>query len=358
MSNPCNGSICRIPGSRRQIAVAVVVFSIAFVTLPLSAQTISRAGTTAAPFLKIGVGARALAMGEAYSTQAEDVTALYWNPAGLAWATGMQILLNHYDYLADIYYEYGGLSIPFPGIGTLGLYFSYMGMPDLERTTLDYPDGNGEMVSASSYAIGLCFARALNDRFSIGGGIKYVRETIWHSHAAGVAFDVGLIYHTFFKNLRIGMSISNFGSDMQMNGSDMLVQHDIDPTFAGNNENINSYLATDQFPLPLLFRVGLSANVTRDFFHLDHYDWIVSVDAVHPNDNREYLNVGTEVRLYNLIALRGGYRALFLEEREGGLTLGAGVQVHVVGLRMMLDYAYVDYGRLDQTNKFSFILSF
>lgn len=343
---------------RLSFIIVCVIAGMIFLSGSIYGQTIGRVGTTSAAFLKIGVGARALAMGESFTTQAEDITAMYWNPAGLSNVNEFQTTINHYDYIADIYYDYGGVALPVEGIGTIGAFIGYLGMPDIERTTIQYPNGTGEKVSASSFVFGLSFARALTDRFSIGGNVKYVRETIWHSYADGFAFDVGVLYKAFFKNIRIGMSISNFGTDMQMTGRDLLVQHDINDEFAGNNENINANLETDKFPLPILFRVGLSANIAEDFIGLEEHDWIVSVDAIHPNDNKEYLNVGTEVTLYDLISLRSGFRQLFLEDREGGLTFGFGVKFDLVGTRVNLDYANVDFGRLDHQNKFTLILSF
>jgi len=322
------------------------------------AQTIGRVGSTASPFLKIGIGGRALGMGEAYTTQAEDVTGIYWNPAGLANISKMQVLINHYEYIADLYYDFGAVAIPIRGFGTVGTFVGYLGMPDIERTTIQFPNGTGEKVSANSFVVGLSYARALTDRFNIGGSVKYIQETIWHSTAEGFAFDVGVFYRTFFKNLKIGMSISNFGTDMQMQGRDMLIQHDIDDTFEGNNENIGGHLDADQFPLPILFRVGISANLTEDFFNLNDYDWIVAVDAVHPNDNKEYLSTGTEVKIHDMISLRTGFRQMFLEDSEGGVTFGFGLHFKTMGTEINIDYANVDYGRLDKQSKFSLILSF
>jgi hypothetical protein len=322
------------------------------------AQSIGRVGTTAAPFLKIGVGARGLAMGEAYVTQAEDATGMFWNPAGIANIAGNQIVLNHYDYIADLNYEFGGFAMNVGNIGTFGLFVSYLGMPDIERTTIDFPMGTGEKVGASSFVAGLTYAKALTDRFLIGGNVKFVKETIWHSSAEAIAFDVGLLYRTEFKNIKIGMSISNFGTEMKMSGRDILVQHDINTAFEGNNENINAHLDTDSFPLPILFRVGISADIARNFFDLEQYGWIVAVDAVHHNDNYEYMNIGTEVNLYNLISLRGGYRQLLLENSEGGLSLGFGVQVDIMSTQLEIDYANIDYGRLDHQNKFTLTISF
>jgi len=99
------------------------------------AQSVSRVGTSAANFLKIGVGAKALGMGEAFATQANDVSAIYWNPSGLSSVQNVQVILNHYDYIADIYFDYGAVAIPLGSAGVIGLHFAYLGMPDIERTT-------------------------------------------------------------------------------------------------------------------------------------------------------------------------------------------------------------------------------
>ncbi len=336
----------------------VIIGLFAFFSHGLEAQTVSRVGTTAAPFLKIGVGARALAMGEAYVTQAADATALYWNAGGLGFLNRSQFLFNHYDYIAGLSFDFAGIALRLPGVGTVGFQFTHLGAPDIERTTLSEQDGTGEMVSASFVAMGMSFARALTDRFSIGGSVKYIRETLWHSHASGMAVDLGILYNTIFKNLKIGMSISNFGSGMKMSGRDLLVQHDIDPIHAGNNETINAELTTDQFPLPISFRVGISADLAKDFFGAQSHNLIVAVDAVHPNDNKEYLNVGGEYQFHKFIALRAGYRQLFLEDAEGGLTFGFGLQFKIAQFGLNLDYAAIDYGRFNYANKFSMIFSF
>ncbi len=361
-----NKKICRsrinpyfrhINRQRLRLGWVVLIIILCF-SISLNAQSVSRVGTTAAPFLKIGVGGRALAMGEAYATRAEDVTGLFWNPAGLANLYKRQILINHFDYIADLSYVFGGIAIPFPALGTFGFSFSFLGMPEIERTTIQFPEGNGEKVAANSFAAGLSFARSLTDRFSIGGSIKYIKENIWHCHSSAVAFDIGVLYHTIFKNLTIGMSISNFGTDLKMDGRDLLIQHDISEQVAGNNQNINANLETDKYPLPVLFRVGISSNLAKDFFEMEKYDFILAIDAVHPNDNKEYLNLGSEIKLYDLIALRAGYRQLLLEKREGGLTFGFGLNMNIMNYEVALDYANVDFGRLDRSNKFSLIFSF
>jgi hypothetical protein len=325
----------------------------------LQAQSISNVGTTAASFLKVGVGARALAMGEAYTTLAEDASGVFWNPGATANLQKMQAQYFHQSYLADIAYDFGVVSMPLGGFGTVGAFLGNMDFGEIDRTSIQYPDGTGEKASASSFVFGLSYARALTDRFSIGGNMKYVHEGIWHSTASGYAFDIGLLYKTFFKNIRIGMSISNFGSRLKMDGRDMQVQHDIDATVAGNNPNINGHLDTDEFPMPVLFRVGLSGNITKDILGMSETDWIVAVDAVHPSDNKEYVNVGTELALLNrLLALRGGFRQYLLDDREGGPTFGAGVQLESGGSQVGVDFAAISYGRFGYKNVLTLIVSF
>jgi hypothetical protein len=321
-------------------------------------QSVSRTGTTAAPFLKIGVGSRGLGMGEAYTTQAEDATAMYWNPAGLANSDKSQVVFDHYYYFADMSYNFGAISIPMSGIGTFGAFVSYFDEGSIERTTVTDPEGTGEQVNANSIAVGLSYSRMLTDRFSIGGNIKYIQETIWHSSATGVAFDVGVLYKAFFKNIKIGMSISNFGTNLQMNGRDVLVQHDINTSVEGNNPNVNSDLETDSYSLPVVFRVGISADILKDFLNVQEHSWILSIDAVHPNDNFEYVNMGTEVRLFNVVSLRTGYREMFMQDREGGLSFGVGVKANVGIGTIDFDYANVDFGLLQRQNNISIILSF
>lgn len=338
--------------------IKIILFYLLSGIISINAQSIGRVGTTAAPFLKIGVGARALAMGEAYATISDDITGIYWNPGGIANINSMQVLFTHYDYIADLYYDFGAFTLPLSGFGTVGAFIGYLGIPDIERTTIQFPEGTGEKVSASSFVVGLSYARSLTDRFSIGANVKYVQESIWHSSADAVAFDIGVLYRAFFKNIKLGMSISNFGTQMQMGGRDILLQVDINDLFAGNNENINANLETEKFPLPILFRVGISANILEDFFELNDYDLILAVDAIHPNDNKEFLNVGTELKLYDMVSLRAGHRQLFLEDSEGGFAFGFGLEMEVMDYRINLDYANIDYGRLDHQNKFSLILSF
>jgi len=189
----------------------------------------NKVGTTAASFLKIGVGSRAVGMGEAYVAMARDASGLYWNPAGIAQANGGEIMFQKNNWLADVSINYMGIIFPLYGIGTVGVSITSLTMDDMAVTTPLEPDGTGEEFTAGDVAMQLSLARALTDRFSIGFNAKYIQQNIWHSTATAMAIDVGTLFRTQFNDMRLGMSISNYGSSMTMSGRDGLIRVDPAP---------------------------------------------------------------------------------------------------------------------------------
>jgi hypothetical protein len=335
---------------RKAILLALLIILVA--VPPASATT--KVGTSAAQFLKIEVGCRAAAMGGTYAAMASDASALYWNPAGLARLGGNELLLMHADWLADTDFNFGGVVILL-GNNALGASITSLNYGEWEVTTVDDPEGTGEIMEAGDFALAGSFARSLTDRFSFGFNIKYIRQTIWHMDASSFAFDVGTLYITRFNQMRIGMSMANFGTKMRMEGKDARVFHDVDPGLTGHNEAITAFMETDSWDLPLNFRVG----VAMDLVDTGPMRWTVAVDALHPNDNDEAVNLGSEVMWNETIALRGGYQALGRKNSEEGLTLGAGLRYPLTGFTAVkIDYAYADWGRLEDVHRFSMGLEF
>ncbi len=322
----------------------------------LNAVDITKTGTTAAKFLAIGVGSRANGLGNAFVGIANDATAMYWNPSGISQLNNTELVVNYTQWIADIYFSYMGFVFPVREYGVLGINTTYLGMGEMEVTTEEFPEGTGETFSAGSYAIGLTFARRLTDRFSIGANLKYINEYIMNCDASSIAIDIGTLFITPFRDIRFGVSISNFGRKMQMTGPDLLVQKDIDERIYGNNESVNAILSTDQFDLPLLLRVGLSGDFVRS--GLMRVTW--AVDAVHPNDNSEYLNYGFEIGLLDeIINLRAGMKSVFLESREEKFSLGGSLSFRLgTGSRISLDYAYQSFEHLNQIHKYTLRLVF
>ena len=318
---------------------------------PIIAQGVTKKGTTAASFLGIDVGPRAVGMGSAYVSVANDVTAMYWNPAGISQIDNFRADFSNTKWIADLSFNYAGIVFPMEGIGNFGLNATFLTMGQIERTTIENPEGTGEMFDAASYAFGICFARNLTDQFSIGFNVKYINERLYHVSANGFAADIGARFDTGLEGLIIGMSISNYGTKMQLDGRDLNFQTDVAPNISGNNQTIGAQLQTDQYELPLLFRVGVSMDVLKG---LGHSNLILSADALHPNDDREYIDVGGEYDFYDIFSLRGGYKGLFAKDSEQGISLGGGVHYTVLeSATIYFDYSYIDFGRFSAVHMFS-----
>ncbi len=324
-------------------------------TLSVSLFGQAKTGSTAAPFLNIGIGPRSIAMGGAFIATADDVSSLYWNPAGAARMNKSGALFSHSKWFAGIDYNWAGAVINMDDAGVFGVSVTNLDYGDMEITTLREYEGTGGTFTANDMSIALTYAKNLTDRFSIGGSVKYISQNIWNSSASAFAVDLGVLFHSDIYGLRIGASITNLGSDMQLSGTDFNVQHDVDPTVYGNNNQILASLNTDKYPLPLTFKIG----VAMDIIDMQDHKLTVAMDALHPSDNKESMNVGTEYLLFNMVALRGGYKSLFLDNTEEGLTLGFGLKYNFTpSLAISIDYAYQQFGILKETQHFSIGVNF
>ncbi|MCG3154048.1 MAG: hypothetical protein DKINENOH_00640 [bacterium] len=338
--------------------VNIVALSLALLILSLGASELraqAKVGTASAPFLGIAIGPRAAAMGGAFAALGNDVTALYWNPGGIAMLEKSQLLVSHTQWLVNTDFNWAGFVLQVGEGNALGLSVTLLDYGEEEVVDEYNQTGTGARWSANDLAVAASYARRFTDRFAIGGNAKYIQQKIWNETASSFAFDVGLLFITQFNDMRLGMSISNFGADMKFGGKDLLQRIDIDPDNSGNNETLVSELRTERWPLPLFFRVGLAYDLLR----AQNTRVTLAADALRPSDNTGVLNLGTEVELYNTLFLRGGYKSLFREDSEEGLTLGAGVKYNMGAAGMLnFDFAYADYGLLDNVKMFSLGLAF
>ncbi|MGA9120547.1 MAG: PorV/PorQ family protein [Bacteroidota bacterium] len=315
---------------------------------------VSKKGTTAASFLSISQGARAASMGSAFVAVADDWSALYWNPAGIA-SLGNGVMFDHTLWLADIGYNFIGGSVNLGSFGSLGMSVTSSSIGDMRVTTVTQPDGTGEVFNVSQVAFGLTYALKLTDDFAIGFTPKYVYERIYKMDASALAIDVGVKYATPFKGIILGMSISNFGQKMHMTGQNAIVLYDSDPSNSGNNGRIPAELTTDEWSLPLNFRVGVAYHPDLGEMH----KITLAVDALHPSDDYESVNVGGEYTFDDIISFRGGYKALFLKDSEESFTLGVGVKQRLLGnITLIADYSYLDFGRLTSVHKITVGMGF
>jgi hypothetical protein len=139
----------------------------------------SNVGSVGAQFLKIGVGSRYQGMGEASVATSNDIYAMYWNPAGLTEIENSAISFTNVNWILDVDLNYVGAAKYFEGFGVVGVSATVLSMGEQEVTRADAPDGTGEFYDASSYSVGVSYARQLTNQFSFGGTFKYVGEKIY-----------------------------------------------------------------------------------------------------------------------------------------------------------------------------------
>ncbi len=321
------------------------------------AQSVSKTGTTAAPFLNIPVGARAAGLGGAVVSSVNDASAMALNPAAIANMNKFEFMVDHAQWFADLRHSYLGVIIPAGTIGTFGINITALTMDDMIETTYDMPDGTGRMFGAYMYAAGFSYGRQLLDVFSLGVNVKYVNETIWNTSATGLAFDIGTLYQTPLDGLVFGVSMTNFGSKMRMLGDDLLIEADPDRGSSGN-WNPAAMLRTDQFDMPLQLRASLKYD-----YYADEYLRVTPiVEANSPSDNFQSVSFGLEIGFLNdLFQVRGGLPNIGMpeEDRVFQFAAGAGIKYDIqssLGLR--INYAYQQHKYLGGTNRVSLSMTF
>jgi len=317
-------------------------------------QAQNKVGTTAAEFLTIPAGSKALSMGGANVAVTGDITSAYYNPGSLAQISGNQFITNYSEWIGGSKYSWIGLGIKMTDDDYLTLSVINLDYGEDEITTIDYPEGTGEMWQAADIALNISYSRNLTDRFSIGGTVKYIQQKIWNESASSFAADVGLLYRTAFEGLNIGMSIANFGSQMKLDGKDLLRPIDLDDSYNYNNSTITSGLSTDSWELPLIFSVGLSWK-----YHLfNDISLTTAGDAVIPSNENSYLNFGAQLQWRDNFFLRAGKNSLFKESAEEALAFGAGVSYELYNLNFTFEYAYLDFGVWNSLNRYSVTIGF
>ena len=342
---------------------------IILITLMLLAFSVSlfankpyRVGTTTANFLEMGVGGSASGMGEAYVAAARDLSSAYWNAAGLAYMENNEVLFSYQPWIADINVAFVGGGVVVPRIGTLALSVNSMNYGRTSVTTLERQEGTGETYQATDYAAAFSYSRKLAQWFAFGASFKYITSNIWHMKAQAMAMDLGVLVNTQFLSatgnrqdgLTIGMSISNYGTKMRYDGMDLLRPIDILPNENGNYKDVEGQFRLQQWELPLILRLGVAVYpIVTNSQRLT-----LAVDALHPNNNSESVNFGAEygylVPGVGRLMVRVGYRGLYMDENQYGLTFGAGVHLTVLGNRLLkVDYAYKDIGILGYSSMFT-----
>lgn len=309
----------------------------------------SKTGTTVGQVLLIEPSARIAGMGNAGTTIYDDIESAYYNPAAIGHFTENGVQFTHSPWLADITYDYAALALVLGDFGNIFGSVTSLNSGQIDVRTVDAPLGTGEKYTVSDIAFGIGYGRVVSDRFSVGIQAQYLQETIWHSAMSAFAINVGTLYRISPNSLHIGASISNFGTRAKFDGRDLRVLYDQNTHINGDNSAIPAQLYLEDYPLPILFRVGIGLPVELDDNNKIH----IAVDAFHPSDNNESISVGAEWMFFDTFAVRGGWQNLFLRDSEVGLTLGAGVHTTLSDVKVSFDYAWADHYRLAYTQMFT-----
>lgn len=322
----------------------ILLLSALLWTSGLSAQVLpsfggSRAGTTGMQFLKIGVDARSAGLSGNYIAVVNDVSALYWNPAGI---TALDSQRTHFQfghtlYWADIGISYGGLVRRLKGGGLVGLSIMSLNSGDMNVTTEFQPFGTGETFSVHNSLIGLTYAKPLTDQFSFGLTGKWARESMAGIVTNNAIFDFGITYDIGLMGSRFAVSVANFGVNVQPNGEINVLK------FTGQ-ETVDKF---EDVSVPAIFRIGFAFDPLVTELHK-----ITAIAQLnHPTDNKETFGIGAEYNYKNIFFGRMGYE---LGVDEAALpAFGMGFQMPRSFGYMRFDYGFNNKTRLGTVHRFT-----
>lgn len=328
-------------------------------------------GTTSGEFLLLPVGARATALGSAFTALSSDISALYWNPAGLSLMQGRELMLSHIDYIADTRYTWFGVATPWGAERAVGASIGVFGFDDQPEYTVDQPEGTGRTYSVTMSVVALTVSQQFNERFSFGVTGKLINEDLAGVTASTLAADVGTNYHTTLgdRPIRGAFVITNLGGTLRHRGTKL--QGELatqDPNLPPGVRQME--LQTKDWGLPATFKVG----VAYDIISNGSNRLTTAGEFWQPRSNDVSGAAGAEWALTRIggsgfdFALRGGLNyepdngldiqgSQFNGMQSDGLSLGFGIGYHL-GERTatLLDYAYRSKGLLGDQHLFSFSL--
>ncbi len=295
--------------------------------LPQASQAISGEGTTAATFYKIGVSPRAVAMGESYAAVSDDVTSIYWNPAGLGQLKYPEVTAMHVFWFEDIFYDHIAGEIPLD-FGVAGISLIYLNGGTLLRSdegdTPDDPDRGTFSTADVGFTAG--YGIPFNESMYLGAGLKLFSETIDAAASFGWALDIGFLYHFPWQGITLGMVVQNLGPA--------------------------SSVAEEYFRLPINIKAGVA------YRPMDAL--LLSMDYNQLLEQAGEISLGAEYTFEKIIAIRVGYGyqekidndALYIDfgtNAAAGLSAGIGILYN----NLKVDYAFVPYGFLGSTHRIS-----
>jgi hypothetical protein len=320
------------------VAALLLIAGHAFAQTPKVAQS----GMT---WLNMPQGARAAGMGYANVAVVNDASSFFWNPAGYAFTGKTTFFANRTNWIADINVNSVAMSF---NAGRLGVYgFNITGVDwgvfhGTQRADNEVGFVETGTFSPASMSMGFSYAYRISGEFAVGTNIKYLYERLGTTLVGSfddpqsitakmqlLAIDFGTIYYIGYHDLRFGMSLRNFSNEKAYR--------------------------VETFPLPMTFRFGVAMDLFKPFFTETDHELTMAADFIHSRDYSERLNVGAEYAFRDLFFLRGGYKVNYDLE---SFSAGAGVKVEAAGMRLRVDYAYIQMDLFDGVNMFTLDFGF
>ena len=340
----------------------------------------TRAGTRGAAFLALGVGARAQALGGAYGAMADDISALYWNSAGIAQIDGFSAGMTTARLFTDLDIQHTFIGVVLPiGLTRLGVSVNTLDSGDMPWQSEAFPNagfgGEQDPLRATfnwtGQSIGLHLGRPITDRLTFGGAFKFIEEGITGAKASYVAVDLGTVFRTGLYGITLGAALSNLGNNGEFRGQLLSAQINTGDSEAQGLGNfvrvVEATAATNDLELPTVFRFSVMADLIGSATAMVSPNpdqslrvlWDIN-DAI---DTDIQTSIGLEYGFRDVAFLRAGKRFVnesqISHDTDFGAAFGGGLLLPLGEIGMLgVDYAYTSMGDLDNIQVFSFQLQF
>jgi hypothetical protein len=265
-------------------------------------------------FLKVSNNARVAGMGDAFTAVADGIDGMIWNSAGIASVEKFAYSLNYTSWLVNSEFFSGALAFN-TGYGVLGVSLVTFNLPTMKETTTLEPDGTGRTIDTGDMALGVVYAKQLTDKLSAGATVRFVQSKLGDETLSAMSFNVNTLMYTGYRSLRVGMNMKNLGGEQE--------------------------IVSQKSEMPLVFNLGSAMEVYGELG--DPVSMTAAFEGAYFTDRNQRWNLGGELWVQNLVALRAGYKFKYDEETW---SIGGGLRADFDGRKIQVDASYTNFGDL------------
>ncbi len=337
----------------RLISIVLLSTSLVFGQYRDIPDIVTNVAQSAGNWLKLETNPRAVGLGGSFVASGRGIGAVSYNPASIAFIEGEESYVFRTQYVADITHNVVSYGRKMSSSDFVGFHLFYLDSGPMKVTNREYPDGTGAEFHVQSIAFRTTYGRRLTDRLKVGVNLNFIRDEIYTVSMNTMAFDVGSNFDTGIYGFRLGMSVTNFGPEVQYHGDGL--QQTVADTV-----DVDGVLhkVTGTFPLPLVFRLGVENEIVGPnsaFVQNNTHSVKVTVDGVVPNDYTFTSHLGVEYGFREMAYIRGGMR---IGHDTATFSGGVGIRLKTRPMTFHIDYAFVDFGILKLSHQVGLGLEF